>query len=81
MVEIYGINLVEIWVELYSVTRWLHCFSIFGRLQKLKLARKHKILAKVGSKFYQILNKPVRFDQEFNNIAKMVNFRQIRSHR
>ena len=39
-----------------SVTRWLEYFSIFGHLKECKFSQKHKIFAKVGSKFCQIVN-------------------------
>ena len=39
--------------RLYGVTRWLYYFS----LRTMKFCQKHKIFAKVGSQFCQILNR------------------------
>ena len=44
----------------YSVTRWSYYLFIFGHWQQWKLAHSHKRIAKVGSKFCQILNKPLQ---------------------
>ena len=40
-----------------SVTWWLDYFSIFAHLWQFKYAQCHKMFAKVGSKFYQVVNK------------------------
>ena len=48
-----------------SVTRWLDYFWKFGYLQQEKVAPKHNIFAKVGSKFCLTLNKPSTIWQRF----------------
>ena len=41
-----------------SVTRWLAYYSKFGHLHQWKLAQWHTKFAKVGPRFFQIVNKP-----------------------
>ena len=43
-----------------SVTRWLDYFFNFGHLQQWKLTQYLKIIDRVGSKFCQMLNKPLQ---------------------
>ena len=50
---------------LISVTRLLDYFSTFGCLHQLKFAQKYTKFAKVGSKFCQIVNKPLKIAQDF----------------
>ena len=55
---------------LTSVTRWIDYFSIFGHLQQWKLAKKRRIIAKLGSAFSQKRNKLAK------NRQRLVNFCQ-----
>ena len=48
-----------------SETRWMYYFSIFGHLQHWKAAQKHNNFARVGSKFWQTINKPSTNWQRF----------------
>ena len=52
----------------------------FGHLHQRKFAQKYANFAKVGSKFCQILNKPLKIAQDFDDFAKVTKFRQIVSH-
>ena len=54
-------------------------FSNLGIYNIQKLPKSIKV-AKVGSQFCQILNKPSKIAKDFKNIAKVANFRQIWSH-
>ena len=58
----------------YSVTRWLDYFSTFGHLHQWKLAQWLTKMAKVGPKFYQIVNKPTKLPKAWIFLIKGWNF-------
>ena len=61
--------------HIFSVTRRLDCFSIFGHLRQWKLSQKCHKFAKVSSAFCQIRNKPLKFCQILVNfLPKRQNF-------
>ena len=47
-------------LHVFSVTRLLDYFSTFGHLHQWKFAQKYTKFAKVGSKFFQVVNKPLK---------------------
>ena len=55
-------------------------FSIFGHSYQEKLAQWHTKFVKVGARYSQIVNKPYKIVQNFEDFAKMGKFRQIWSH-
>ena len=69
------------WPHINSVTRWLDYFSIFGHLQKWKLAQLCHKFAKVGSAFYQMGNEQSKILPDLKSFAQLAKFCQIWSHR
>ena len=56
------------------MTRWL---DFFQHSDNENLPNGLQSFAKVGPKFSQIVNKPSKFAQDFENLAIMAKFRQI----
>ena len=68
----------ELWrSQLYHMAR---LFFNICHLHQWKLAQWHTKFAQFGPRFSQIVHKPSKFAQDFDDIAKKAKFRQIWSH-